>query len=247
VIDLFTNQIIATIPGTFEGSPAINTDTNLVYVGDSGDVLNVINGATNQLITQIPLASPATSIAVNPTTNLVYVAEAASGDVQVIDASTNQIVQTLTGFTELQKVAVDPVTNRVYILSHNPNSTEPSNLGLLTTLDGNTNTILTQQAFPATSLYNADLTVDPVNHQVTVNGSNYSGSSMLFDENGNLLNLFGPFQYNGGLPGGATVNPETGNVYESTYSNGVLILNPNGTSIQVIPAPCVGAMDMTNL
>jgi DNA-binding beta-propeller fold protein YncE len=247
VINLLTNQIIATIPGTFEGSPAINSDTNLVYVGDSGNVLNVINGTNNQVVTQIPLAAPATSIAANPATNLVYVAEASTGEVQVINASTNQIVQTFTGFTELKKVAVDPVTNKIYILSQNPNSSEPSNMGLLTTLDGNTNTILTQQTFPATDLYSADLTVNPVNHQVTVNGSNYSGASMLFDENGNLLNIFGPFQYDGGLQGGATVNPDTGNVYESSYYSGVLILNPNGTSIQVIPAPCVEDMDMTNL
>ena len=53
-------------------------------------------------------------VAINPVTNRIYVADAASNDVTVVDCATNGTTTVPTGATP-RAVAVNPVTNRVYV------------------------------------------------------------------------------------------------------------------------------------
>src|SRR4051794_15525904 len=68
-----------------------NPNTNRIYVVNNTGSIGVINGATNALITTIPVAADPFGIAVNKNTNKVYVAHRAGGTVTVIDGATNAL------------------------------------------------------------------------------------------------------------------------------------------------------------
>ena len=135
--------VIATIPlgepfgaGTF--AIAVNPRTNTIYatnpgalsspVGldcDSHDV-SVIHGSTNTVLSPISVGLNPFGVAVNPTTNRIYVANAGgagfdscssepSYSVSVIDGITNSVVNTLTVGLGPGFVAVNPKTNKIYV------------------------------------------------------------------------------------------------------------------------------------
>ncbi|MDR0884698.1 MAG: YncE family protein [Oscillospiraceae bacterium] len=249
VLNLNTNQVVTTIQGDFHGKAAVNPTTNYVYVADSdGQHLDVINAATNTVVAQIPTLGAPYSVAVNPVTNKIYVSETdqnGAGYVQVIDGATNQVIKTIPGFDQAYRIAVNPNTNKVYVTSENPNYVNSANASLLTTIDGASDTISNQQQFQG-YIYEGDIAVDTVNNQVTVASSYSSGNTFLFDGNGNLVRRINNGSYYNDVYG-AAVNPETGNTYEASQSTGLSIFNPDGNEMQVIPAPCAAAVDVTNL
>lgn len=135
--------VIATIPlgepfgaGTF--AIAVNPRTNTIYatnpgalsspVGldcDSHDV-SVIHGSTNTVLSPISVGLNPFGVAVNPTTNRIYVANAGgagfdscssepSYSVSVIDGITNSVVNTITVGLGPGFVAVNPKTNKIYV------------------------------------------------------------------------------------------------------------------------------------
>jgi len=129
---------------------AVNSVTNKVYVANIGGGTNhgnvtVIDGATNSISTVTdPNAVLLTGIngdefavAVNSTTNKIYVANAASNNVTVIDGATNATT-TVTDPNVRTPVAlaVDSVTNIIY----GTNSTNP---GSVTVINGATNAVTT--------------------------------------------------------------------------------------------------------
>ena len=73
----------------------------------------MIDGATNTT-TSVAAGSGPISVAVNPVTNKIYVANANSGNVTVIDGATNTTTTVAAG-SGAESVAVNPVTNKIYI------------------------------------------------------------------------------------------------------------------------------------
>src|SRR4051794_21848838 len=79
--------------------------------------------AESQLGTAIPVGSLPEGIAVNPTTNRVYVANRGSDTVSVIDGEMNKIVGKPISVGSLPTgIAVNPVTNRVYVTLERDNA-----------------------------------------------------------------------------------------------------------------------------
>ena len=135
--------VIATIPlgepfgaGTF--AAAVNPRTNTVYATNPGALsspvgldceshdVSVIDGSTNTVLTPITVGLNPFGLAVNPTTNRIYVANAggagfdscsseASYIVSVIDGATNSVVNTITVGLGPGFVAVNPKTNKIYV------------------------------------------------------------------------------------------------------------------------------------
>ena len=62
------------------------------------------------------------SLAVNPVTNKIYVANWDSANETVIDGATNSATATLTVGTGPGGIAVNPVTNRVYVTNSGSNN-----------------------------------------------------------------------------------------------------------------------------
>src|SRR5450755_5140607 len=94
VYDGADNSLITTI--AMSGMPsmpsiiAINPDTKRIYVQDSADSeVHVIDAVSNQVIAELPVSHPGNGIAIDRTTNQVFVSSASpsGGSVSVFDGS----------------------------------------------------------------------------------------------------------------------------------------------------------------
>ncbi|BCW51131.1 hypothetical protein StoSoilB13_34730 (plasmid) [Arthrobacter sp. StoSoilB13] len=92
---------------------AVNTATNKIYVSEIGGSVAVVDGVT-RAVTSLPVGSGAGVVAVNETSNKIYVG-IASG-VAIIDGVTNAI-STVPLSGGAQDIVVNPVTNKVYVNS----------------------------------------------------------------------------------------------------------------------------------
>ena len=95
--------------------------------------MTVIDGATNNTTT-VAVGDYPNAVAVNPTTNQIYVANCGcygtypAANVTVIDGATNNTLPVAAG-SEPIAVAVNPVTNQIYVANHGSNN--------VTVIDGN--------------------------------------------------------------------------------------------------------------
>ncbi len=169
--------VVATIPlGQSPSSIAVNSHTNIVYATcESPTTLKVVDGATNSVTATIPLNSiflPPHSIAVNPTTNRIYVDDFVHG-VVVLDGATNAIVTTISLPIGVVKVAVNPVTNMIYA----GNSAERT----ITVIDGNVNSPTENSVLaviPVPAYLGAGIVVNPLTNRlyVVTNGFDFESN-----------------------------------------------------------------------
>ena len=122
-------------PGLEVDAIAVNTETNKIYIatqatagpGNSGRIF-VLDGATNQVLTSISDTSSNAfqpfAIAINPVTNIIYVANTGGGSsfgsVTVIDGATDTYVATMNdgNSDKPQAIVVNPETNIVYVANN---------------------------------------------------------------------------------------------------------------------------------
>jgi YVTN family beta-propeller protein len=117
---------------------AVNPVTGAVYVAVAGgDLLAhpdlrgtvaVISGRTGKVTATIRIGSYPTSVAVNPVTGAVYVANvgniynAGNGTVSVISGRTGKVTATIRVGSVPYAVAVNPVTGTVYVANSGSNT-----------------------------------------------------------------------------------------------------------------------------
>jgi YVTN family beta-propeller protein len=107
------------------------------------------------------------SLAVNPVTNKIYVANFSSNNVTIIDGATSMTTTAAVGTSPLS-LAVNPVTNKVYVANLNSNS--------VTVIDGPTQTT----TVVAAGLGPRSMAVNPITNQVFV--TNGSGNATILTE-----------------------------------------------------------------
>ncbi len=157
---------------------AVNSRTNTIYVLNYGPTatpsttVTVISGATNAVTATISgLPSSASAIAVNPTTNRIYVtggagaSATAPGSLSVINGATNTFVTLGVGYNP-EGVAVNTVTNRVYVSNAGISTAGPS----LSVFNGSTNALVANLTTPS-SAAPAGLAVDSAANRVYVASS----------------------------------------------------------------------------
>ncbi len=150
VIDGVTNNTTTVQVGSQPRALAVNPVTNKIYVANTATFIfaavaskssktslpnglfspinetstnssvTVIDGATNATTT-LPVGSSPFSVAVNPVTNKIYVANEGGNTVTVIDGATNTTTSVTAGSAPFS-VAVNPVTNQIYIANEGSNS-----------------------------------------------------------------------------------------------------------------------------
>jgi YVTN family beta-propeller protein len=126
----------------------------------------MIDGATNA--TNIVAAgSGPNSLAINPYTNKIYIANQGDNTVTVIDGATNITASVPTGGSPFS-VGVNPVTNKIYVANGATNN--------LTVIDGATNTTTTVAA----GLSPTFVAVNPVTSKIYV--SNFANVTVLSEE-----------------------------------------------------------------
>ncbi len=170
-------------------SVVVNEATNKIYVASSGvsgegvrilGSLVVIDGTTNSITTVIALHGQATkafSLAVNPSTNKIYLCNPNNeSGVSVIDGATNATTNVTDPNAldlEAVAVAVNPVTNKIYVANFDGRG---SGSGSVTVIDGSTNTTTTITDPNAVGPVN--IAVNPVTNKIYVaNAGNYPGGA----------------------------------------------------------------------
>ena len=90
----------------------------------------MIDGSTNEVTSTISVGTNPYAVAVNPSTNTVYVTNADDNTVSVINGSTNAVTSTISVGSYPYGVAVNPSTNTVYVTNADDNTvsviTQPS-------------------------------------------------------------------------------------------------------------------------
>ena len=167
-------------------------------------------------------------MAVNPTTNRVYVAESNSSALAVIDGDSESVVATVAvGFAPFS-VAVNPTTNRVYVVDPTGGS---GTLGPV--VDAANNALITTVDVRLTRTY---IIVNPTTNRVYV-GRLVDAPVVIVD--GATSTIVGRVGVSGGS-GAAAVNPTTNKVYFGN-ARGVSVFQdstdttPPSTSISLNP------------
>jgi DNA-binding beta-propeller fold protein YncE len=108
---------------------AVNEKTDKIYAALAPNSITVIDGATLETTTLTAGSNPS-AIAVNSTTNKIYVADAGDANLTVIDGATN-LTKTIAIGGPVTGIAANEATNKIYVGSGYNNT--------LTIVDENTN------------------------------------------------------------------------------------------------------------
>lgn len=157
VIDVATNTVVATVPGTGTNPAGIAVDPAgaFVYLADlSASTVSVISTATNTVVASIPINLGSTGIALNPAGTRLYVAKNLTFDMDVVDTATRTVIATvpLAGSSRPWGVAVDSTGTRAYVTD--------SGLPRVYVVDTTTNTMI-----------GTLVTTNPQPYAVAVNGA----------------------------------------------------------------------------
>ncbi|HEY1938061.1 MAG TPA: YncE family protein [Candidatus Angelobacter sp.] len=124
VIDGKTQQVTAkiNIAGGGVNFVAVDILTDRIYASScNAGTCNivVINGNTNHVIANIPIASGSQigiqGLAVNPVTGRIYASDADNGLLLMIDGKTNTIIDQIVVSSQPGGISVNPQTDRIYI------------------------------------------------------------------------------------------------------------------------------------
>jgi YVTN family beta-propeller protein len=145
-----------------------------------------------------PADSRPVALAVNSSTNRVYVANAGSDNVSVIDGASSAVIATIAVGSSPRGIAVDAEANRVYVANSGSNE--------VTVIDGESHEVVATHSVGKEPW---GIAADPNTGRVFV--SNRSGGTVsVIDGRHNLLIATVAV---GGLPTAVAVNPNTGRVY----------------------------------
>ncbi len=214
VINGTTNTVVDNIPfGTIPSGVAVNPLTDTIYVGvgnQIGTAVSVINGTNDMVIANIRIGcgcmhpSGADIIAADPSTGLIYAANAENPLLSIINDSTNTVISTVTSQGQIWGLALNSNTNKIYL------SGGYGQVHSVTIINGTNSHIVQTLSGFSVGLYGA--VVDPVTNMIYVAGYGITvidgGSSIpnpltlvinSEDACGNMLNVgFGTTLYQNG-------------------------------------------------
>jgi LPXTG-motif cell wall-anchored protein len=160
--------------------------------------VTVVDGATNVVTTTISVGSGSQSVAVNPGTNRVYVANRGDNTVSVIDGASDSVISTVPVGGAPSGIDVNTTTGMVFV----PNAGS----GNVSVIDGSTNTVTnTIASSPAT----AGVAVDSNANMAYV--ANYSGGDVTGFSGATMASVLSVPVGSG--PAGVAANPNTHKIY----------------------------------
>jgi len=129
-----SNRIIANFPAGIDVNPTTSS-IYVTYPALSG-VVDIWDGNWNFVAT-VQVGSAPSGVAVDATSNKIYVANKGSNNISVIDGTTNSVVATVTDPNGKGPIAVgiNPATNTIYVANSQSNN--------LTVIDGTTDSVTT--------------------------------------------------------------------------------------------------------
>ena len=203
-------------------SPAWSELSNVVEVN-----VATAPGAPTDVLTYTSTVSVGNgpyTVAVNPSTNTVYVPNFSDGNVSVINGSTNDVTTTVSVGNGAGSVAVNPSTNTVYVTNASDNT--------VSVIDGSTNEVT---ATVSVGNYPFAVAVNPSTNTVYVTNANDNTVSVI---DGSTNEVTATVSVGSG-PFGVAVNPSTNTVYVANcYDNSVSVIN--GSTNKVTATVSVG-------
>jgi len=212
----FTIRRIDLPNDSFPWRIAVNPDTKRAYLLDQQLArLTVLDIANDTFLENIALSAPGLDVAVNSTTNRIYITQA-SGRVVVVNSNTNAIETTIQLPYEnaiATRVAVNATTNRIYVI-------DP--FGAVSVIDGSSNTVIATIRF---GFLLEAISVNPITNRIYVANSVDRVVTVIRGETNTIeANVFA------GFCRGVAVNPRTGRVFVFTPGSGVAMLDGRLTS-----------------
>jgi YVTN family beta-propeller protein len=218
---------------------AINSKTNKIYLAeDFSNTIYIVDGNTDNITSNITLKKSApqiritqhtifqnedpsllpSSLALNPNTSKIYVANRFSNILSVIDGSTEKLVDNLIVMQKPDAVAVNSHTNMVYVSNEDANR--------VSVINGTTDTLLKTIIIPSNNSTSAnnysELDVDPTTNVIVMTDKYSSTLSIINGTTNNLLNTIKV----GNSPSDVAVNPTTNMVYVTNMrSNTVSVID----------------------
>jgi YVTN family beta-propeller protein len=127
-----SNRVMANFPAGIDVNPTTGS-IYVTYPAPSG-VVDIWDGHWNFVAT-VQVGSAPVGVAVDATSNKIYVANKGSNNISVIDGSTNAVIATVTDPNGQSPVAVgiNPATNTIYVANSESNN--------LTVIDGTTDSV----------------------------------------------------------------------------------------------------------
>ena len=242
VIDVKTYTTTRITAGVCPSAVAVNPVTNRIYVANAGQTsivcgscfnrgsVTIIDGATNAA-TEIadPNAKYPAAIAVNTTTNKIYVANSGTGNVTVIDGvtrSTTTITDPNVAAVSFAAyaLAVNETTNKIYVVNNDAWRFDPPSTGNVTVIDGATNTTTTVTDPNAVTPYAVAVNSKTNRIYVANQGSGYPGPNR-----GNVTIIDGATNSTLTVTDPSAVAPQAIVVNEATDQ--IYVANINDTSL----------------
>ncbi len=92
--------------------------TRVYVAGRDGNIVTVLDSATNEVVTTIPVGNSPMGIAVNPAGNPAYVVNKSDDSMTVFDTETNEVLTTVPVYVNPTHVAVSPAGDRIYVTNY---------------------------------------------------------------------------------------------------------------------------------
>jgi YVTN family beta-propeller protein len=175
-----------------------------------------------RIITNIPLGISATEVAVDPSTDVIYVT--GGHTIAVVNGSTDKLVTKIHAGVKLADIAVDPATDKIYVTdSQSPN---------IFVISGKTNTVTA--TIPVSGSGSGGIAVDPSTDMVYA-----SASPGMVAINGKTNTVVATIS---GVGGFVAADPATGTVYTNgaTASELAVISEATNTVVSTIAIPPTG-------
>ncbi|HUP28998.1 MAG TPA: Ig-like domain repeat protein, partial [Usitatibacter sp.] len=231
VFKVASGEALTTVPvGQGANYIGINTATNRIFVNNTRDAsLSVIDGASNTVIGTHAIGS-AGPIAVNPTTNVIYIARltaSGTGEVTYFDANSSRWYAISTGSSRTNAIAVNPVTNKIYVSNYAG--------GDIRVISGAYNEANDHPATVSVAVHRNPLAVavNPVTNKIYVVTDSTTQPLAIIDGASNTAMLPGVAPGHGQLGQSVIVNPVTNKAY-AAFANEVAVIDGSG-AVTFIP------------
>lgn len=178
-----------------------------------------VPASAQTVITSVPVGSSPQRLAVNPTTNRVYVSNNGSNTVSVIDGTNNTSIATTPVGSKPMGVAVNPTTNRIYVANQGSNN--------LSVIDGTNNAVIATIPVGTGPI---EVAVNPATNRVYVTNSGSNSVSVIDGASNTVLTSISFAS----SPLGIAANPATNRIYVVTVGAAGVLSVVDGTSNTVI-------------
>lgn len=179
------------------------------------------------VVTTIPVGDAPSDIAVNPNTDLIYVANRNSSTVSVIDGSLDTVIATIAltpTFSSTMLVAVNPSTNRIYAVRGS----------LLFVIDGGSNTVTAVTSLGGFLPANIeDIAVNANTNRIYALDRFFGVQVIDGSTNAVIARISGVSSIEGK---GITINPITNRIYVSDFETVLVIDGDSNTTVTTVPS-----------